>query len=972
MKPKQTLKRWLIAGALFAMPWASFAAGLGNITVISALGQPLRAEIDLIAVPKDEVDLLVPRIAPAEEYRRAGLERPEGAGALRLAVEKRPNGQPYLKVTSTQPINEPFLQLLIQLDWPGGRIFRGYTVLLDPPGLQERPAVATVTPPIPAAAPVAREAAAAPVAAPKPEPAAVAEKPSRGKAAARVPEPKPAPAKPEVLVKAVPPAPLTPAEQTFPHFEGEREVTPSATPAPAAVAPVAEQKTYRVKPGDTLAKIAQSVKPEGVSLEQMLVALFEANRQAFEGNNMNRLRSGQILRVPAAEEATAVSRTEAARQVKAHAADWNAYRQKLAAAAASQPAESGQEASGRITTKVEEKAPEAKEPKDVLKLSQGEVPTGKGAVGAKGSAEGKALQDKLNAALEEAAAKEKALKEANSRIAELEKNIQDMKRLLEAQNQQLAELQKLAAASKAQAAAPVKAPELKAPEMKPAEEAAKPQEAAKAPEPKPLEAPKAAEEKPAEKAAQAPAAKPAAPPKPAPAKKPVVEPVPEPSFMEELLGNPVYVAGGGAVLIGGLLAALWAVGRRRKKALASFEDSIMTGGDLKANTVFGNTGGGQIDTGDTSFLTDFSQGGMGAIDTHDVDPIAEAEVYMAYGRDAQAEEILKEALNKDPNRHDVQLKLLEIYAGRRNKEAFETVATELYAATGGQGPIWEKAAELGRGLDPDNPLYAGGGASAAPVAAAGAAAAAARTPSVDVTLDLEAESGVPLDQATVPSGLDTEVPLEFDLDTIAPAAPALQEAAGEGEKPEAAAAAEGTLEFDLDTIIPKAVEKQEGASTTEAPLSLELPELSLVTESQPQPGEGEPAKSAGTTEGLDFHFEIETPSEPTPAAAPPVAESAEALMPELDLSGIELEMPGEMTRELAAAPEGPATVPLEEAPTVAGQPDAWEEASTKLDLARAYLEMGDKEGAREILEEVVQEGGPEQQADARKLLATLA
>jgi pilus assembly protein FimV len=95
-------------------------------------------------------------------------------------------------------------------------------------------------------------------------------------------------------------------------------------------------------------------------------------------------------------------------------------------------------------------------------------------------------------------------------------------------------------------------------------------------------------------------------------------------------------------------------------------------------------------------------------------------------------------------------------------------------------------------------------------------------------------------------------------------------------------------------------------------------------------------------------------------------------MPELDLSGIELEMPGEMTRELAAAPEGPATVPLEEAPTVAGQPDAWEEASTKLDLARAYLEMGDKEGAREILEEVVQEGGPEQQADARKLLATLA
>lgn len=1000
MKPKHTLKHWLIAGALLTMPWASHGAGLGNITVISALGQPLRAEIDLIAVPKDEVDLLVAKLASAEEYRRAGLDRAEGLSGLRFSVEKRPNGQPYLKVTSLQPVNEPFLQLLVQLEWPAGRVLRNYTLLLDPPGLQERPAVAAVTAPsvaAPAAEPAVVPPRAEPV--PKPAPATRPAQKAAQKAApaaeARKPEaPKPEP-KPEVLVRAQPS--LTPAEQTFPRFDEGREVAPA--PAPAAQAPAAaEPKTYKVKPGDTLARIAQQFKPEGYSLEQMLVALFEANRPAFEGNNMNRLKSGQILRVPEGAEVGAVSRNEAVREVKAHAADWNAYRQKLAAAAASQPAEAAQEVSGKITAKVEEKAPKAAEgPRDVLKLSKGETPeAGKGAAaaGARAGAELKDLQEKLNAAQEEAAAKDKALKEANSRIADLEKNIQDMKRLLEAQNQQLAALQKQAAATKPEGAKPEPAkPEAaapaavaKAPEAAPPAEAAKPAEAPKAEEAAaPTEAPKPAQAPPA--------------PKPQPVKKAprVVEPVPEPSFVEELLGNPLYLAGGGAVAIGGLLAALWAVGRRRKKSLASFEDSIMTGGDLKANTVFGNTGGGQIDTGDTSFLTDFSQGGMGAIDTNDVDPIAEAEVYMAYGRDAQAEEILKEAISKDPSRHEVQLKLLEIYFGRRNKEAFETVASELYAATAGQGPIWEKAAEMGRSLDPDNPLYAASGAPAASqagaaiagAAAAGtaAAAAAAATPAqeggappLDFALDLDTAGGMPLDQATVPGGLATEVPLEFNLDTAAPelAQAAAEAAAPAGNAP--ASEAEQGLAFDLDTIIPKAVEKQEGQAPAGEELSLELPELGELAAPGGQalaeaPAETPAQAPAETLEGLDFNFEFETPTEAAPAAEP----TTEALLPELDLSGLELEMPGEMARELAETPAPAAEgVALEEAVTVAGTPgetpvpDTWEEASTKLDLARAYMEMGDREGAREILEEVIQEGGPEQQADARKLLASLA
>jgi pilus assembly protein FimV len=919
---------------MLAMPWAADAAGLGKITVTSALGQPLRAEIDLISVPKDDVDLLVAKPGAPEDYKRAGLDRPEGLQTVRFAVEKRPDGQPYLKVSSAQPMNEPFLQLLVQLDWPAGRILRNYTVLLDPPGLQERPAAPAVSAPTVKAVPEAAKA----------EPAVVPEKAAPVAA-------KPAPAKKsEVLVHAQPAQPLTPAEQTFPRFAGERELPPPA-PAPAAKAVVAApvEKTYKVKSGDTLAKIAQEFKPEGYSLDQMLVSLFEANKQAFDGANMNRLKSGQILRVPEKSQLDAVSRTEAAKEVKTHAADWNAYRQKLAATAAEEkPAEKAgaQEAAGKITAKVEDRAPKAQEPaQDVLKLSKGEAPEqgkGKAAAGGKPGADAKALQDKLNAAQEDAAAKDKALKEANSRIADLEKNIQDMKRLLEAQNKQMAALQK-------QPAAAPEAPKVAAVEP------AKP-----APEVKPevAPAPAAQEAKPAEAPETKPVVKPKVEKKPAPK---VAEPVAEPSFMDDLLANPLYLAGAGAVAVAGLVGALWAVGRRRKKSLASFEDSIMTGGDLKANTVFGNTGGGQIDTGDTSFLTDFSQGGMGAIDTNDVDPIAEAEVYMAYGRDAQAEEILKEAMSKDPSRHEVQLKLLEIYAGRRNKDAFETVATELYAATAGQGPVWERAAELGRNLDADNPLYTGGaagaaapqgagpGAGAAGVAAAGVAAAAVvaaeakAAPELDFHLDLDTAAGLPLDQATVPG--ETEGVPVLDLDTAA------ETLANTVEAP-----TEGALDLDLGTIIPQAVEKQEAAPADSGAIefSLDLPELGELGGSKQAAAATAEADTLG---GLDFDFDLETPAA---AAAQP---EPEALMPDLDLSGLDLEIGGEAGMGSA----------LEEATTLAGAPgESWEEASTKLDLARAYVEMGDKEGAREILEEVMQEGGPEQQADAKKLLATLS
>src|SRR4029079_14341515 len=129
--------------------------------------------------------------------------------------------------------------------------------------------------------------------------------------------------------------------------------------------------------------------------------------------------------------------------------------------------------------------------------------------------------------------------------------------------------------------------------------------------------------------------------------------------------------------------------------------------DLKPGGNTSRPAAGLVDTGNSSFLTDFDKTGPGTIDTDEVDPVAEAEVYIAYGRDAQAEEILKEAMARDRNRHEIPLKLLEIYHARKSATAFETVARELRSNVGEDSPLWHKAAAMGAQIDPSNPLYAG-------------------------------------------------------------------------------------------------------------------------------------------------------------------------------------------------------------------------------------------------------------------------
>src|SRR3989454_7539602 len=660
----------MIAAAFWLASPMVHAAGLGQLSVISPLGQPLNAEIEIVSLQPGEEEGLVARFASPDAFRAAGIDFNPALVRARFATERR-GGRPLLRVRTTQPVNDPFLEILVELQWSPGRLVREYTVLRDPPEYRGPQAIA--------AAPAAR---ATPAAAPEPKPAeAPAAQPAPEPVRAPAPAPLEARPLPSVPASAAEPAPAPAAEaQVEKPAAAEAEKPAAAEAEKPAAEPVgepaaAEEGKVAVKKGDTLSEIARQNLPRGANLNQMLIAIYRANEDAFIRKNVNLLRAGRILDIPGAEAVSAIDPEEARRLVQAHMDDFAVYRSRLAAAKSSVEAPGGRrEAEGKIEPKPE--APAAA-PRDQGRLSKAD-PSKPAAPASRAARE------------DDAVARERALKETQSRVTDLERNVTDLQKLLEMKNQQLAELEKKAQAKPAPVV-PVPAP-------------VAPKPVAEAPKPAP-EAPK-----PVPQAPKPPVQADKPQPKPAP-------PPPEPSIADEFLDNPIALAGLGGVIV--LLAGygVW-TWRKKKTTQARFQDSVLGA----ASTTGSSTGTGAALAAQSVSPGSLSQPPAG-MEADEVDPIAEADVYMAYGRDAQAEEILKEALQKDAKRTAVHSKLLEIYANRRDAQAFEQTALKLKSLTNGSGPEWDKAAALGRSIDSENGLYGGGAAPAAAPAAAAAAAA---------------------------------------------------------------------------------------------------------------------------------------------------------------------------------------------------------------------------------------------------------
>ena len=876
----------------------------------------------------------------------------------------------------------------------------------------------------------------------------------------------------------------------------------------------AKSDTYKVKRGDTLWGIAERVRQDrNLSVEQVVLAIFRTNKHAFFENNSNNLKAGKVLKLPERDVIEGVNRTKAHKEFRAQYDSWQEYKLKLASASntITVPDQSGQATKNKPKTaskpkskpkvakaepkvapkpkvkpktkpeskkealklpekpapkteKTESKQPET--PKtiapdqdggvpadDLLKIVRANLESKKAAqqqavpdseASGKDTAvsERSKLAERADALDESLASKEMETKDIGERVGKVNEQLDNQKRLLDLENTALAKNQAENSKSK-----PVVS------EGKPATEA-KPKLA-----PKP--APKVAPKPPKQKAPKLPRAKPPAP-------------TGEKSFISTLMDD--YLSGQSlmmllaipVVLVGGWVLLVYM--RRRSQATAEFEESILNTSSLDGDDLMtGEVGADTSDAGDTSFLSDFSQGGMGNIHTDEVDPIAEAEVYLAYGRDEQAEEILKEAVIKDPNRHQLREKLLEIYHQRNDIGAFETLAEELYAALEGRGgDLWDRVAGMGKTLNPDNPMFTGEGVPAGMASAAPTdmdmldmETTEEGDQGLDMDMDLdmgmgegEAENSgldfTPAEAASGDGGLDMGAGLDLGADL---------ESSGDDENSaidfnldgagldfESSAADEGLsldsagdMSLDEGLSLDSAGDSTEGgldfasdeglsldAGADDSGLSFESTDEGLSFDAGADDGlsldavggdeglslegiadDGLSLEAEGEDSGIDFGLESADVGGAEELAATELVDSGssneEITWDNDDLGGdeaggdlaLDMDMGAENSElvfedddtdsslsfdssdldsasgELAFdADEGGVAVEAVAGDDAGGQPQ-WDETATKLDLARAYIDMGDAEGARSILDEVMAEGNEQQKQEAADLAAQI-
>src|SRR5579871_851190 len=315
--------------ALLGLPSAAFALGLGDIHLLSPLNAPLDAEIELVDVAPDEANTVQVQLASRDTFEHYGLDRPAYLSGITMKTARTPDGREVIKLKSNDPMTEPFVTLLVEVNWSRGRLVREYTMLLDPPVYtpnESQVAAAPVS--TPSTGTGAREGAIARPANPPQAPASTA--PASTASAAEAPSAAPEPA----------PAP-TPAPTRH-----SRSHAAAAAPAPAADngEAAAAGGSHTVEHGETLSGIASGIAGANVnaaSTRSWMLAIYQANPQAFR-QNMNMLRSGAVLRIPEASAAAAIPATEAAAEIKRQYAAWRSGTPTEA------PAEAATEKPGRL------------------------------------------------------------------------------------------------------------------------------------------------------------------------------------------------------------------------------------------------------------------------------------------------------------------------------------------------------------------------------------------------------------------------------------------------------------------------------------------------------------------------------------------------------------------------------------------------------------------------------------------------
>lgn len=1053
----------LLAAVLLFVPAAAYALGFGGIKLNSALNEPLDAEIDLLSATSADVNGLEVGLASRDTFLRAGIEFPQLLTKLKFLVQTRADGSPYIKISSHQPIREPFLNFLLDMRWKNGRIMREYTVLLDPPHLfrQQQPAVvetpqteppqaiartepevvSVVPAPVPVPIPVpAQESAPGPVqdAQPEPAPVPVAEaipepgpvsssEPLPSEIAPRLELPLEAPAQQQIDQAALP----EPAMEAMPVPIPEVAEEPKTLPVPEAVEPAREvasvepldnelyprisldgsdaagtEQVSQVYSGeldygitrknDNLWTIGEKLRAgnDSVTIYQVMMAVLNSNPEAFVDNNVHKLKVGYVLRIEDPSLIHAMDKRQAASAYQEQTLDWEQYKQSVAADTTVQAEMSAmidtsdmsgvfpEQSSGELTIT----APDSE---------VGLVAQGMDAVDSdQTSPDLSALRNDLRQAIAEASAERGRNVELNNRLRELEAELNEMQRMLSLRDNDLAILQE----------------QLRELNQTPVEPKAPTAELAPQPAaelvPQPVAADKPMMSVPEIETQTVPEVTPIQPEvqqAPQVPEQVVVTPkvTEDPleggeGLVDVILGaltdvKNLLVGVLGALFAGSMLtlliivAAVLVLGiliifmiRQRNRSDSDFQESILAETDV-ADMIEKTAAVDSSETSEeSSFLSDFAISGMNAIEAEDteVDPLTEADVFMAYGRYEAAEERLTEAIGNEPQRKELKLKLIELYYTSKNKSSFEAAAEDFYAGLGGQAdadPMWEKVVTMGAELLPDNPLFSGGGASAQAmdsVAGDTAAEGVTKPDIMDIGLDTgvfkaddfaptgdeksAADEGAAIETMAMDAGAGEVESTDFDFDLDEPSV--TDEPEMYASEPPASEADSSRLDFDLD------LDAETGAETGTKTQETDLPSLDFDLDLE---GENATQEEEAHADLGDLEFEPE-----------PVMESKEEVFElgltdsdsgesqqtmEVNTSGLDFDMKDDAVAELDATDAA-------ELDMVAGM----DEVGTKLDLAKAYIDMGDPEGARSILDEVMDEGNATQKQEAEELLQQMA
>lgn len=775
------------------------ALALGAVRVNSALGQPLRAEIPLSQASAEEIQSLMVRVAPQATFSAHGLEYSPTAAAVQVRVEPRGSGH-VIALSTAAPVDDLFVDLVLETDWMAGSLSRSYTLLLDPPPQQRAAPALTAAPQIPAPAPNT----AAPTAGVT-QPGQLVAEVSPQALAPQTNRPTPqgmqdlnriqgarggsgggaaADASSANASAVAQPRPKSPNDMSGVSQRPTSSTTPSGTSSRAP-------SSVTVRRGDTLGQIASSRKPRGVSLDQMLVAILQANPDAFVDGNINRLRAGAVLKMPTKEQAQAIAADVAREQVAAQSRDFNAFRRGLASHAPRARVDAADRASGgRISARVSDSR-SAAAPADKLTLSKAPPANNANAAAA--------------ATSEADLAQQKQVRAQQDRLKELQRNLAELQGINASTSAAPAAattaLTTPAVTTPSAAASSVDAPSAPTP---PAPSAAAPTTAAPAaapalatnadsaaPAPSALATPDtAAAAAPADPAVQPapqqpeqrPAAPTSEPERPAAERK---NPPASAATDDDLIAKLALPVGAAAAAV--LVGLLGWLGWQRRKNRA----------DAPILSALAPTASPEPAAAAESSPEPQQQ------EPAALDPIAQADALLALGQTTQAIDVLQRALPQAEGEAEqaMLLKLAGIHAQQHDLQQLETTARTLLAVSGGQGSAWQSVLTLGHNMDPTNPLYgaakpaAAAPASsfaealgqAAPVAEPDPAPAAAEEPAtpamaaepkpdpfaeLELDLDLPAATPEPAPAApAAPASSADELDLDLNLDDVSAVAP---------------------------------------------------------------------------------------------------------------------------------------------------------------------------------------------------------